>query len=54
MEAEKAQRMVLDMSQQRSATEVSLAAAHQAITEAAAGERELVEQLQRADEVGLP
>ncbi len=54
MEAEEAQRMVLDMSQQRSAMETSLAAAHQAITEAAARERELVDQLQKADEVGLP
>lgn len=50
-EAEKAQRMVMDMSQQRSASEASLTAAHQAITEAAARERELVEQLQKADEV---
>ncbi|CAL5228018.1 g11080 [Coccomyxa viridis] len=49
-EAEKAQRMVMDMSQQRSASEASLTAAHQAITEAAARERELVEQLQKADE----
>ena len=50
-EAEKAQRMVMDMSQQRSASETSLRAAHQAITEAAARERELMEQLQKADEV---
>lgn len=46
--------MVLDMSQQRSATEASLAAAHQGITEAAARERDLVEQLQKADAVTLP
>ncbi len=52
-EAEKAQRMVMDMSQQRSASEASLTAAHQAITEAAARERELTEQLQKADEVSI-
>ena len=45
--------MVMDLSQQHSATDASLAAAHQGITEAAARERELVDQLQKADAVHL-